>query len=94
MKLQRASRLSVERPRRAQRPCRPHASAVGLTDVFSLQFKEELPMQGSTTDRASTGYVAIHPLDPDDAAITAAMRAMVSSSKGARPGIEARGQPT
>jgi acetyl esterase/lipase len=33
-----------------------------------------------------------HPLDPEDAAITAAMRAMVSSSKGARPGIEARGQ--
>src|SRR6266849_293168 len=54
--------------------------------------KEELAMQGSTTDRTSTGYVAIHPLDPEDAAITAAMRAMVSSSKGARPGIEARGQ--
>jgi monoterpene epsilon-lactone hydrolase len=34
----------------------------------------------------------IHSLDPEDAAITAAMRAMVSSSKGARPGIEARGQ--
>ena len=49
-------------------------------------------MQGSTTDRKSTGNVAIHPLDPEDAAITAAMRAMVSSSKGARPGIEARGQ--
>jgi len=49
-------------------------------------------MQGSTTDRTSTGYVAIHPLDPEDAAITTAMRAMVSSSKGARPGIEARGQ--
>src|SRR5882757_9895869 len=49
-------------------------------------------MQGSTTDRTSTGYVAIHPLDPEDAAITTAMRAMVSSSKGVRPGIEARGQ--
>src|SRR3984957_17524977 len=34
----------------------------------------------------------IHPLDPGDAAITAAMRAMLSSSKGARPGSEARGQ--
>jgi len=34
----------------------------------------------------------IHPLDPEDATITAAMRAMLSSSKGARPGIEARGQ--
>jgi hypothetical protein len=27
-------------------------------------------MQGSTTDRTSTGYVAIHPLDPEDTAIT------------------------
>src|ERR1700681_1469643 len=34
----------------------------------------------------------IHPLDPEDAAITATMRAMVSSNKGKRPGIEARGQ--
>jgi monoterpene epsilon-lactone hydrolase len=52
----------------------------------------EPAMQGSTTDRTSTGHVAIHPLDPEDAPITAAMRAMLSSSKGARPGIEARGQ--
>ncbi|HWZ73735.1 MAG TPA: alpha/beta hydrolase [Casimicrobiaceae bacterium] len=49
-------------------------------------------MQGSTTDRTSTGSVVVHPLDPEDAAITAATRAMLSSSKGARPGIEARGQ--
>ena len=48
-------------------------------------------MQGSTTDRTTNGFV-VHPLDPEDAAITAAMRAMVSSSKGARPGVEARGQ--
>ena len=34
----------------------------------------------------------IHPLDPADAAITAALRAMLSSSKGARPGADARGQ--
>jgi monoterpene epsilon-lactone hydrolase len=54
--------------------------------------REPLAMQGLTTDRTSTDYVAIHPLDPEDAAITAAMRAMVSSAKGARPGIEARGQ--
>jgi epsilon-lactone hydrolase len=54
--------------------------------------KEELAMQGSTTDRTSTGSVAIHPLDPEDAAVTAVMRAMTSSAKGARPGIEARGQ--
>jgi monoterpene epsilon-lactone hydrolase len=49
-------------------------------------------MQGSTTDRPSTSFVAIHPLDPEDAAITAVMRAMTSAAKGARPGIEARGQ--
>src|SRR5882757_11039353 len=49
-------------------------------------------MQKSATDRSSTGFVVIHPLDPEDAAIAAAMRAMVSSTKGARRGIEARGQ--
>jgi monoterpene epsilon-lactone hydrolase len=43
-------------------------------------------------DRTSADYVAIHPLDPNDGAITAAMRAMVSSSKGVRRGVEARGQ--
>jgi epsilon-lactone hydrolase len=32
------------------------------------------------------------PLDPEDAAITAAMRAMTSSTKGARRRIEARGE--
>ena len=41
---------------------------------------------------SATGSVVIHPLDPEDAAITTAMRAMVRSSKGARPGVEARGQ--
>jgi monoterpene epsilon-lactone hydrolase len=49
-------------------------------------------MPGSATDRTSTGFVVIHPLDPEDAAITAATRAMTSSTKGARRGIEARGQ--
>ena len=48
-------------------------------------------MQGSTTDRRSPDFVVIHPLDPEDAAITAAMRAMVSSAKGVIRGIEARG---
>jgi epsilon-lactone hydrolase len=57
-----------------------------------IMSKAEPANQGSTTDRTSADYVAIHPLDPQDAAITAAMRAMVSSRKGARPGIEARGQ--
>lgn len=33
-----------------------------------------------------------HPLDPEDAAISTAIRAMASSSKGASRGIEARGQ--
>ncbi len=49
-------------------------------------------MQGSTIERTTNGFAAIHPLDPVDAAITGAMRVMVSSSKGARQGIEARGQ--
>jgi epsilon-lactone hydrolase len=49
-------------------------------------------MRGPSTDRTSTEFVAIHPLDAEDAAITAAMRAILSSSKGVRQGIEARGQ--
>src|SRR6267378_8006425 len=36
--------------------------------------------------------VVIHPLDPEDAKVTAALRAMLSASKGARPGIDARAQ--
>ena len=47
-------------------------------------------MQGSAKDR--TSFVAIHPLDPEDAAITAAMRGMTRSAKGARAGTEARGR--
>src|ERR1700721_2060266 len=54
--------------------------------------KAEPAMEGPTTNRTPTVYVATHPLDPEDAAITAAMRAMLSSSKGARPGSDARGQ--
>jgi acetyl esterase/lipase len=37
-------------------------------------------------------FDVIHPLDPEDAAITAAIRAMASSTKGVYAGIEARGQ--
>jgi monoterpene epsilon-lactone hydrolase len=48
-------------------------------------------MQGSTRD-ASKDYIAIHSLDPQDAPVAEAMRAMVSSSKGAQPGPEGRGQ--
>jgi epsilon-lactone hydrolase len=49
-------------------------------------------MQGSTKDRQSKRFVAIHPLDPKDAAITAVMRAFASSTKGVSRGVEARGQ--
>lgn len=48
-------------------------------------------MPGATSDRRSTDVATIHPLDPDDAIVTAAMRAMVSSTKGVLRGIEARG---
>jgi acetyl esterase/lipase len=37
-------------------------------------------------------FVVVHPLDPEDAPITLAIRAMTSSSKGVARGIEARGQ--
>ena len=47
-------------------------------------------MTGSAIDRLSSDTVAVHPLDPDDAAITAAMRTMASSSKGVARGVEAR----
>jgi epsilon-lactone hydrolase len=65
-----------------------------IVDVWQRRcfVTRELAMQGSAADRISTGYVAIHPLDPEDAVITATMRAMVSSTKGARPGRDARGK--
>ena len=49
-------------------------------------------MQGSTANQPSTGPIEIHPLDSEDAAITAAMRAVLSYTKGARAGVGARGQ--
>jgi epsilon-lactone hydrolase len=51
----------------------------------------KIATQGSTAGPISTDRVTIHPLDPEDAAITAAMR-VVSSRKGARSGIEACGR--
>jgi acetyl esterase/lipase len=54
--------------------------------------KAEPTKQGSNATRTPTGNVAIHPLDPEDAPITAAMRAMLRSAKGARPGSDARAQ--
>src|SRR5712672_2416671 len=49
-------------------------------------------MQKSATDRPLTEVATVHPLDPDDAAITAAIRAMSLPAKGTARGIEARGQ--
>jgi monoterpene epsilon-lactone hydrolase len=49
-------------------------------------------MQESATDRTSPAFVVAHPLDPEDAAVTAALRAMVSSTKGVSQGVEGRGQ--
>jgi monoterpene epsilon-lactone hydrolase len=45
-------------------------------------------MPGSATDSASSDFVVIHPADPEDAAITSALRAMVSSGKGVTQAIE------
>jgi acetyl esterase/lipase len=50
--------------------------------LLPLQFNEELAMPESATDHISTDFVVTHPLDAEDTAITAAMRAMVSSTKG------------
>jgi epsilon-lactone hydrolase len=49
-------------------------------------------MQEPATNRTPTGNVGVHPLDSEDAAVTAAMRAMLNSSKGAHPGPDAREQ--
>src|SRR6266550_2599097 len=40
---------------------------------------------GSAADRTSPDFVVIHPLDPEDAAFTTALRTMVSSTKGVVP---------
>lgn len=49
-------------------------------------------MQGFLTAFTPADFVVVNPLDPRDAAIAAAMRALVSSSKGVPRGVEARGQ--
>jgi monoterpene epsilon-lactone hydrolase len=49
-------------------------------------------MPGPTTSPIGGDVVTTHPLDLQDAEVTAALRAMVSAGKGARAGIEARGQ--
>jgi epsilon-lactone hydrolase len=47
-------------------------------------------VQDPSASSSSTDLVVIHPLDPEDSATVAAMRAMASSSKGALRGVEAR----
>ncbi len=47
-------------------------------------------MQRPTTEGALRDFVVTHPLDPEDAKITAAARAMASPMKGKLRGIEAR----
>ena len=49
-------------------------------------------MQGAATNRTPPGFVVIHPLDPEDGAITAAIRSAASSAKGISAGPKARGQ--
>lgn len=67
-------------------------SPIMTRDVFPLPMNEELAVPGSASDRMSPEFVVIHPLDPEDAVITTAIRAMVSSTKGVPRGIEARGE--
>ena len=50
-----------------------------------------MSVKTSTTGRTAADFVVIHPLDPEDAAVTTAMRTMTSSTKGVSRGIEARG---
>ena len=52
----------------------------------------EPEMQKPASIGAKENVVEVHPLDPDDAPITAAIRAMSSAAKGVPPGIEGRGQ--
>jgi epsilon-lactone hydrolase len=49
-------------------------------------------MQGAAANRTPPDYVVIHPLAPEDGAITAAIRSAASSTKGAPAGPEARAQ--
>ena len=48
--------------------------------------------QEPVANHTSRASVVVHPLDPGDAAVTAALRSMTRSAKGARQGIEARGR--
>jgi epsilon-lactone hydrolase len=48
-------------------------------------------METPSTERTLTDFVVVHPLEPEDAAITAGMRAAARPTKGLLQGIEARG---
>jgi len=48
-------------------------------------------MHGSSKEGTSTAAITTHPLDPGDAAVTAAIRAGARAAKGTPQGIEARG---
>src|SRR5579859_4526526 len=60
--------------------------------AFPFPIDEDPAVQESASDRKSPEFAFIHPLDPDDAAVTASMRVMVAPLKGVQRGIEARGQ--
>jgi acetyl esterase/lipase len=49
-------------------------------------------MQRSAPGRTSPDFVTIRPVDPEDAAVTAALRTMVRAAKGVTRGPEGRGQ--
>lgn len=49
-------------------------------------------IETSSTERTLADFVVMHPLEPEDAAITAGMRAAAKPTKGLLRGIEARGQ--
>jgi epsilon-lactone hydrolase len=48
-------------------------------------------MGRSATNRTSTDFIVVHPLDSEDAAITVGIRAAANSTKGILRGIDARG---
>src|SRR5579859_3945678 len=65
---------------------------IKLVDTNRRPEIRELGMQKPDSIGARETVSEVHPLDPDDAPITAAIRAMSSATKGVPPGIEAREQ--
>jgi epsilon-lactone hydrolase len=62
----------------------------GLEDVFNSKTGRALVMKSPSTERPITDFIVEHPLEAEDAAITAAMRAAASPAKGLLRGIEGR----